>query len=192
MKLPVILILFSFFSQNIRAQQNRFIYIQTENKQPFYVRINNVTYSSSRSGYLIIPKLKDGTIQAEIGFPKNEWPAQIAQITLNRKDAGFLLKNFADKGWGLFNLQTMDVLMAKNSSEKQPVAEKNDDSFTQVLSDVVNTPDLGKKPVTEVPVPEPVKTIPEPQSKETVNMDVAVKTTPPAAINRNDYQRAGC
>ncbi|MEO5984955.1 MAG: DUF4476 domain-containing protein [Ferruginibacter sp.] len=178
MKPSLILIFLAFCFQNVYAQQNRFVYIQTENKQAFYVRIDNILYSSSRSGYLIIPKLKDGIIHSQIGFPKDEWPVQTAIITLKGKDAGFLLKYFSDKGWGLFNLQTLDVVMAKTSSERQPVSEKNEDSFTQVLSEVVNTPDLGKKPVIEVPISEPVKITPEPQSKETVIRDVEIKTAP--------------
>jgi hypothetical protein len=110
--------------------------------------------SSSSSGYLVIPKLKDGTYIANIGFPKNEWPQQTISITINKKDAGFVLKDFGEKGWGLFNLQTMDVLMAKNPGNKAiNTSNTDDDPFTQVLSDVVNTPDLKNKTViTEPPV----------------------------------------
>lgn len=159
------LILFSFlFSFCSSAQQYRFVYIQTENKQPFYVKINGMVLSSSSSGYLIIPKLIDGTYQLNIGFPKNEWPQQTVTIAINKKDAGFLLKNFGDKGWGLFNLQTMEVLMAKGTETKVTgTADMDNDPFTQVLSDVVNTPELKKKTVVTEPVvvakaPEPEKT----------------------------------
>ena len=40
-----------------KAQQFHFVYLQTDNKQPFYVRINEKLYSSSASGYVVIPKL---------------------------------------------------------------------------------------------------------------------------------------
>jgi hypothetical protein len=43
------------------AQQNHFIYIQAENNQAFYVKLDKKVLSSSVSGYLIIPKLTDGT-----------------------------------------------------------------------------------------------------------------------------------
>lgn len=162
------LILFSFlFHMGSTAQQNRFLYIQTENKQAFYVMINNTVFSSSTSGYLVIPKLKDGTYQANIGFPKNEWPQQTIGFTITKKDLGFVLKNFGENGWGLFNLQTMEVLMAKNTGIKAiNTANNDDDSFTQVLSDVVNTPDLKKKTVLIEPPVAPV--IEQPKKEEPV------------------------
>src|SRR6188768_2663174 len=73
--------------------QNRFIYIQTENKQAFYVKMDKKILSSSASGYMIISKLIDSTYKFSIGFPKNEWPEQNVTITLKEADAGYLLKN---------------------------------------------------------------------------------------------------
>jgi hypothetical protein len=101
---------------NAFSQQNHFVYVQTENKQPFYIKLNKKLLSSSASGYLIIPKLQDGNYEFTIGFPKNEWPEQNVTCAINKKDAGYLLKNFGDKGWGLFNLQTMDVVMSGNAA----------------------------------------------------------------------------
>jgi Domain of unknown function (DUF4476) len=98
------------------TQQNHFVYVQTENKQPFYIKLKNKLLSSSASGYLIIPKLQDGSYEFTIGFPKNEWSEQIVTCAVNKKDAGYLLKDFGDKGWGLFNLQTMEVVMPGNTA----------------------------------------------------------------------------
>ncbi|HEY8387764.1 MAG TPA: hypothetical protein VIK74_04130, partial [Parasegetibacter sp.] len=44
--------------------------------------------------------------------PANKWPEQMFSVEIKRKDQGFLLKNFGEKGWGLFDLQTMAVSMA--------------------------------------------------------------------------------
>ncbi len=107
------------------AQQNRFLYLQTENKQPFYIKIENKLYSSTAAGYLIIPKLIDGSYILKLGFPKNEWAEQNLQININKKDAGFLIKNFGEKGWGLFSWQTMDVLMASNKVNEVTPLETN-------------------------------------------------------------------
>ncbi len=136
------------------AQQNRFLYIQTENKQPFYVSIDNVILSSSASGYLIIPKLQEGTYQLNIGFPKNEWPRQVITYKAGKKDEGVLLKNFGDQGWGFYNLQSAETTMAASTKLTPAVAEAEDnDSFTQVLSEVVNTPDLKIKEKIPDPIP---------------------------------------
>src|SRR5437868_13209596 len=101
-----------FFSFILKAQQSHFIYIQTDNKQPFYVKLDKTIYSSANSGYLIIPQLKTGPYNLFIGFPKNEWPEQNIRCSVEDKDLGYILKNFSDKGWGLFNLQSSAVVMA--------------------------------------------------------------------------------
>lgn len=143
--------LFQVFSS---AQQNRFLYIQTENKQPFYVNLNDQILSSSASGYLIIPKLQEGTYQLTIGFPKNEWPRQVISYTIGKKDQGVLLKNFGDQGWGFYNLQNSETTMAAGNKPKaEVVGDEDTDSFIQVLSEVVNTPDLKIKTKVEEPVP---------------------------------------
>ncbi len=138
-------LLLIIYSQIAFSQQNRFIYIQTENKQPFYVKLDKKVFSSASSGYVIIPKLIDGAYNLSIGFPKNEWPAQTIQCTVNKKDIGYLLKNFGNKGWGLFNLQTMDVIMADNTDQNVPnvvIKDTQTDAFSNMLSDVVNDPSI--------------------------------------------------
>jgi hypothetical protein len=141
-----IIIFFLFFSQGASAQINHFIYLQTENKQPFYVKLDKVLLSSSASGYLIIPKLKDGSYKLTVGFPKNEWQEQVFNYTVQQLDAGYLLKNFGEKGWGLFNFQSLDITMSLNSNVT--VTAKNDDktdAFSALLSNVVNDPAILKK-----------------------------------------------
>ena len=134
-----------------KAQQSHFVYIQTENKQPFYVKLEKNLFSSTVSGYLIIPKLTDGSYNLFIGFPKGEGGEQKINCVIDKKDVGYLLKNFGDKGWGLFNLQTMEVAMsAKNKEDNLQVVEKTD-AFSTMLSNVVNDPTIrqGEKDVVE-------------------------------------------
>ena len=141
-----------------KAQQNYFIYLQTDNRQPFYVKIDKELYSSSSSGYAIIPKLHKGPYILNIGFPKKEWPEQKIAINV-ADDAGYSLKNFNEKGWGLFNLQSLAVSMADNDPNTETtITEAND--FAGTLATVVNTPSLNEK---KVPVK---KAIEEPAIKE--------------------------
>jgi len=151
-------------SVSVHAQQNHFIYIQADNRQPFYVKLDSKVLSSSASGYLIIPKLKDSSYDLSIGFPKNEWPEQKVTCNIDRKDVGYLLKNFGEKGWGLFNFQTMDLLMAevKTEDSTKTVATTND-PFSNALANVVNDPAI--KTVEEV-------------KEDTVAVTAPVKKTP--------------
>ena len=143
--------LFSFalfvLSLSLCAQKNLFIYIQAENKQPFYIRIDKKILSSSVSGYIIISKLTDSTYNLFIGFPKKEWPEQNVTITVKETDAGFLLKNYAEKGWGLLNLQTMQVLMPEKKAVniKAVETELTGDTFPSILALVVNDPTIAQR-----------------------------------------------
>ena len=95
-----------------QAQKVYFVYLQSEKEQPFFVRVDEKVYSSTASGYLILSKLRDSVYQFTIGFPQSKFPEQKFSVTVKGKDRGFLLKNFGDKGWGLFDLQTLSVQMA--------------------------------------------------------------------------------
>ncbi len=162
---------------SLYAQQHHFVYIQTENKQPFYVRMRDKVLSSSTSGYMVIPKLKDGDHDLFIGFPKNEWPQQRINIRVKNNDAGYVLKNFDTKGWGLFNLQTMEVIMPVAGQVKEtPAKPVQTDGFADVLADVVNNPSIKEKP----PVKEVVKNSePEQQPKtEKPNEAAVIKQEP--------------
>lgn len=134
---------FLFLGLVSQAQQYHFAYLQTDNKQPFYIRLNEKLYSSSNTGYVIIPKLAEGKHTLSIGFPKNAWPAQNITISIANKDLGFLIKNFDSKGWGLFNLQTMEVITSSmQSGMDQASVQTKTDAFSSVLADVVNTPSI--------------------------------------------------
>ena len=142
-----VLILSATFTS--KAQQTHFIYLQTDNKQSFYVKLNNKLFSSASSGYLVIPKLQNGDYNFTIGFPKNEWPQQTFFLKIDNKDLGGMLKNFGDKGWGLFNIQTLNVTMstAAGANTTNTIVHDKTDAFSNVLADVVNTPALKQNKV---------------------------------------------
>jgi hypothetical protein len=179
----------------VNAQLNHFIYLQTEGKQPFYAKLDKKILSSSVSGYLIIPKLKDGTYNITIGFPKNENAEQTFVCNVDNKDAGYLIKNFGDKGWGLFNLQTLDVVMAGMPAKATEAAKaEKKDEFSTMLSDVVNDPSIKQE---EKPKPE-VKPVAEKKEevKQEVKEEVAkvieepVITTRPAIVEEQKSKPA--
>ncbi len=186
---------FCFFSIQIVAQQNHFIYIQSDNQQAFYVKLNNKILSSSVSGYLIIPKLIDGSYDLSIGFPKNEWPEQNITCIIKLADAGYILKNFGEKGWGLFNFQSMDVVMSgeKNKSDSSMVKQNKEDAFANVLSNVVNDPGIKiTEEVKENPTPEikPDKKKPEQSGKVKRAMKpVKSRTKPGVTNNKNQIKK---
>lgn len=175
--LPAVVVL-ALCCVQAKAQLNHFIYLQTDNQQPFYIKYNNRIISSSTSGYLILPKLKDGVIDFTVGFPKSDQPEQQFQYTIDKADKGFLLKNFSDKGWGLYDLQTSVVLYA--SAKQGPAVNTTganvtpaNDPFSNMLSKV--TQDSTVKTVTVVRDEKPVVVEKPKEEKPAV-----VTITPPA------------
>ena len=66
------LVFYSFSAMAaVYAQDARFIYIQNETKQPFFVKMDSKVINSSATGYLIIPKITNSNKKLTIGFPKN-------------------------------------------------------------------------------------------------------------------------
>ena len=82
---------------------------------PFYARINNRTFSSSEIGHLIIPQLKDTVYDITISFPKDVYPEQKFRIALHQKEMGLQLKNIGERGWVLYNWQTLDITTAQKA-----------------------------------------------------------------------------
>jgi hypothetical protein len=152
--------LFLLISFAAKAQQNYFVYLQTDNKQPFYVKLNSKVLSSSPAGYLVIPKLSAGSYNISVGFPKNDFPAQELSFVVTDSDGGYLLKNFGEKGWGLYNLQSMEVTMAGTKATGTKGKQEDDDAFSNALSTATNTPVVKTaKPVAvaEAPKPKPAE-----------------------------------
>jgi len=127
-------IIFSFFAQ---AQQPHFVYLQTDNAQPFYVKFNGKLISSSGEGYVILPGVVDGEYQLTVGFPKNEIPEETFKINIDKNNEGYLIKNFAEKGLQLFNLQTLALIDGAAKDTTTAVATKDADPFSVALAGAV-------------------------------------------------------
>lgn len=149
MKRLVRILIVLLFPLTSFSQKEYFIYLQSEAEQPFFARMGENTFSSSATGYLILSKLKDTVHTLVIGFPQNKWPEQRFELAMGSRDRGFLLKNFPEKGWGLFDLQTLGVIMGSGSTAaNRPVGSQATVSlFTEILSKAANDPSLKEKPV---------------------------------------------
>ena len=129
------------------AQQNRFIYLQTENRQLFFVKLDNKILNSNPLGYLIIPKLDDGLYSLVIGFPESSLEQEF-NCSIKNKDVGFIIKNAGEKQWQLLNLQTLNVLMPGDIINKPVINyEKETDPFSTMLANAVHDSTILRKDV---------------------------------------------
>jgi hypothetical protein len=135
-----LLIMMTMFGTFDYAQDGYFVLIQSENHQPFYVRLGDRLFSSSAEGHLILSRLKDSTYNITIGFPGQPSPDQQFTWTVQR-DQELQLKSLGDKGWGLLNLRTNDLKMPDRtehaSTGLQPKGIKKDDAFSRLMAGVV-------------------------------------------------------
>jgi hypothetical protein len=114
-----------------------YVFIEADGQQPFYVKKGDTLYSSSSSGFLIIPKVAKGDLQFVVGFPKGIYPEASFDIQAVDRDRGFHLKLFDGKGWGLFDRTSLEVIMsaagaAVNSSVDNE--KKDSNPFAELLS----------------------------------------------------------
>lgn len=125
------------FTLSVSAQKPHFIYLQTDNGQPFYTKFNGKLISSSSEGYAILSGVVDGDYKLTIGFPKNELPEETFSISMKNNNEGFLLKNFDDKGLQLFNLQTLALIEPSRNNTVAVNTKKDEDPFSVALAGVV-------------------------------------------------------
>lgn len=140
------------------AQDNHFIYIQSGNGEPFYIRLEGKLYSSTSAGYIILSKLKSGDYEVRIGFPKDAYPEEIFVISVNGENEGYLLKNVAGQ-WNLENIQTKKVTAAISAQQpQQPDVQtgepaKTNDVFSTMLAEVIRDSSILRTKRPEVAAP---------------------------------------
>lgn len=161
----------------MRAQHNHFIYIQGENQQLFYLKKSGEVMSSSTTGFLILPKLQPGTHQFIIGFPRDQYPEYSFNIEISGKDRGFTLKNYMDRGWGLMDMQSLEVIMGKRIEVKKEAPPSygalSDDPFSMILASVVSDPGIRETSLVQSAL---WVSAPAPKVNEKADKPVAVKT----------------
>ena len=166
MKRFLFLVLASCVVTMAQAQRVYFMYLQSENAAPFFVKMADKVYSSTGAGYVILSNLKDSTYAFSIGFPGAKAQETRFSVTINQEDRGFLLKHFED-GPALFDLQTLGVIKALalgGVPDNVQVVARND-AFTRALSEAADDESLlfttvaikkeePKKEVKSTPAPE--------------------------------------
>lgn len=171
-KLQLLLLMFLLLGTGIaplQAQLNYFLYLESENREPFYVRYQNKIHAAP-NGYLILSKLTEGEVRLELGFPQSTIPEQPFSITMGKTDRGFLLRNFSDRGWVLYDLQ-QSLVITTVPRQSQQVASSGEtrvtpavnDPFANMLSAV--TQDSTVKFVTVQKDPPPADTLRQTVSK---------------------------
>jgi hypothetical protein len=157
------------------AQQVHFIYLQSENGKPFYVKMQETVHSATSSGYLILSGLKDSTYDFLIGFPSTRMEARFS-VPVSGKDRGFLVREW-EQSLGLFDLQQLNMIRPRDEGKKNTSFTLRTDDFSTLLAKAANDSTLLysyepiKSDIAQVPNT-PVVEAPKPVNDETaVNRD---------------------
>lgn len=121
--------------------QDYFVLIQTDNRQPFYVRLGSQVYSSSPGGHLILSQLKDSMYSLTIGLPGQSTVEQRYRLNIRQKDQEFRLKEGGDRGLNLYDGQTGEEKTPEaplgGGEEARAPGIKKDDAFSRLMAGVV-------------------------------------------------------
>jgi hypothetical protein len=189
MKQILLICFFVITTSFINAQKIYFVYLQTETGEPFFVRMNDKLYSSTASGYLILPRLLDSTYNFKLGFPGKTVDLDFS-TSINKKDHGYLVKNFGEKGWGLFDLQSLSIQMSSSNTKGTAQVYNNSNSvnaFTDLLSKAADDPTLKQNPVLvkeEEKKPQAIEAIIKEEKKPDVTEAVVKEEKTRDAINQ--------
>ncbi|MFZ6025747.1 MAG: hypothetical protein ACOYVG_14965 [Bacteroidota bacterium] len=143
---------------SLSAQTTHYLFFQTENNKPFYLRLMGTMLSSNASGYLLIPKITDGKYEIHIGFARSETEQQF-EVTMDGKDIGFSLKQELDNSWSLFNLvdfsqnkgKTVAVTPPQIKVEEEPaVLNKTKEEEKTAEKKEVKQADTASKTIVQV------------------------------------------
>ncbi|HVG41152.1 MAG TPA: DUF4476 domain-containing protein [Chitinophagaceae bacterium] len=148
---------------SVKAQRVYFMYLQSENGTPFFVKMNDKVFSSTTSGYLILPKLKDSTYTFTVGKVGGTKSELRFSVTIANNDKGFLIRE-TDRGLSLVNLQTNAVENpATTDVGFNSNVERRTDAFTRLLAKAAD--DSSLLMVAYVPKEEKKKVTKEPERK---------------------------
>lgn len=156
------------------CQEQFYVFIQSQDHQPFYARTGSTIIRSSGNGYLVIPQLTTGSYEVVIGVPESKPAEWSFHFNVNKEDLGFVLR---DKGKNNIVLAALDKkdeirgVTVKPKEAQKEVSEPvtgivSDDPFSTMLAGAVNDPTIRQKLVIiekKEPVPEEkkVQTTPE-------------------------------
>lgn len=173
------------FSIAVGAQNFHYIYLQTENQKPFYVKIDEQTIPSSSSGYIILTRLTQASYKCYIGFPKTELPDLAVYFVINDADAGYLLKNDENQGIYMVDLLTKKFIPTERQWPVIKNTIKSKDEFARILSQVVNDSSINdiaiiKMPEGSVVKSEPNKTASRPEIAQPAAI---IKNTPEVVVD---------
>lgn len=112
--------------------QDNYVYIQHEDKTPFFVVLQGKKYRSNATGYLLISKIANTNNELLLGFGNDPNPSYAFNYHPQGKDGGLTLKKNAAGDYGLYNIKPNKPKTTTTDAFGQMLASVVDDSTLTV------------------------------------------------------------
>ncbi|HJW16428.1 MAG TPA: hypothetical protein VJ499_04880 [Flavisolibacter sp.] len=171
---------FLFLIHSVFAQQQYFIYLESENAIPFYVRMGDKIYSSSSPGYLVFPNLADSSYTMFIGVPSLGGKEARFQFNVQGNDHGYTIQTGGNE-LALADIETLAIISPVHMPGTANVTyEPRKDAFSSMLSKASNDSSLLMVPVfsKSEPVAEVKKDVVKKKDKEAPKAEEKPVTEP--------------
>ncbi|MCC6286320.1 MAG: hypothetical protein IT249_00400 [Chitinophagaceae bacterium] len=165
------------------AQGNYYIYIQSEDNKPFYVKYGSSVFASSGDGDVIIPNLSGGSCAFLVGFPERAGVEWKFECNTSETDQVYILRTSNSKSVELSVLnQGKNIAGTKveTAPSKQTIAQEkkatgvvSNDTFSSMLAQVVNDPSIRQQPLI-IPKPGDSLNLAKTLKKDSANASVAI------------------
>ncbi|MET0636559.1 MAG: hypothetical protein ABWZ25_11065 [Chitinophagaceae bacterium] len=116
------------------AYSQRVFFVYLESAEPFFIKLDNRTYASGSSGYIILPGMSDSSYLLRIGFPLNKYPDQLFRVRMDSRDHGFLLENKGPDGFVLNDQQSARRITAEKMPANFKTEPRKVSPFTDLLA----------------------------------------------------------
>lgn len=158
-----------------QSQEKFFLYFESEQHQPFYLKMGDKVYSSETSGYFLLPSLSEGKYQFIVGFSGEQKRENRFEVAIEGKDNGYMIQEKS----GLLYLKEMHsdnkIKPVDDPGMAGVTYEIRTDAFSILLSKASNDPSLVRVPV--FPVKDVAKETPAAKLSETETIKDAVVDT---------------
>lgn len=150
------------FTLGMSFAQTNFLYIQSENNQPYFVQMKGTVYSSNAKGYLLVPQMVNGDYNLVLGFPVTAYKELNFSFSMMAKPRGFSLKFTQEGEWMLMDMVTGELLKGvdpeqtitpvKVERQIQKLSEKSTDSGIEMVYKIKNGTKI-EQVIIQIPTP---------------------------------------
>jgi hypothetical protein len=85
------------------GQTSKFLFVESTDRQPFYLKEGNRVYSSTSVGYLLKRVSEYDTLECVVGFPRDRWKRMRYRLPMSYRDNYFQWMQVDTGTWAMYD-----------------------------------------------------------------------------------------